>query len=70
MSKIPNPPSSNYISHPNGGYRVRGMRRSAVTNRWIVLDEWGEVVLVCQDREDIPLRYRGTHEILEAHIDP
>lgn len=29
----------------------------------------GEVVLVCEHKEDIPLRYRGTHEILEAHIE-
>lgn len=40
-----------------------------MSKSYVVLDEWGEVVLVCEHKEDIPLRYRGTHEILEADVD-
>lgn len=40
-----------------------------MTKRYLVLDDEGAVVLECEHKEDIPLRYRGTHEILEAHID-
>lgn len=40
-----------------------------MTKQVLVLDDEGEVVLVCNRKDEVPIWYRQTHEILEVHVD-